>query len=158
LENTNPTELRLLEIENSKTTSHGHCHDIDTLEGKLVTVAPVAWMIILGDGLHNFIDGLSIGAAFTQSIWEGINICIAVACEEFPHELGDFAILIHAGMSYRQALFYNFLSACMCYLGLVIGIYLGEFMNKWIYALAAGMFIYISLSQMVIRIIFSFLF
>ncbi len=108
-------------------------------------------MIILGDGLHNFIDGLSIGAAFTQSILQGINICIAVACEEFPHELGDFAILVHAGMSYRQALFYNFLSACMCFLGLVLGIYIGDSMNKWIYALAAGMFIYIGLSQMVIK-------
>lgn len=45
-------------------------------------------MIIFGDGLHNFVDGLSIGAAFTESILSGISISVAVVCEEFPHELG----------------------------------------------------------------------
>ena len=51
-------------------------------------VATVAWMIIFGDGLHNFIDGLTIGAAFTDSILAGISICMSVFCEELPHELG----------------------------------------------------------------------
>jgi len=51
----------------------------------------VAWMIIFGDGIHNFIDGLSIGAAFSESILTGISVSVAVLCEEFPHELGDFA-------------------------------------------------------------------
>ena len=45
-------------------------------------------MIIFGDGLHNFIDGLSIGAAFTESVLKGVSISLAVICEEFPHELG----------------------------------------------------------------------
>ncbi len=57
-------------------------------------VSPVAWMIIFGDGLHNFIDGLSIGAAFTESILKGISICLAVICEEFPHELGKYNYMI----------------------------------------------------------------
>jgi len=52
-------------------------------------VATVAWMIIFGDGLHNFIDGLTIGAAFTDSILAGISICVSVFCEELPHELGN---------------------------------------------------------------------
>ena len=55
------------------------------------TIATVAWMIIFGDGIHNFIDGLSIGAAFSESILTGISVSVAVLCEEFPHELGDFA-------------------------------------------------------------------
>jgi zinc transporter ZupT len=55
------------------------------------TIATVAWMIIFGDGIHNFIDGLSIGAAFSESILTGISVSVAVMCEEFPHELGDFA-------------------------------------------------------------------
>ncbi len=65
-------------------------------------VATVAWMIIFGDGVHNFIDGLSIGAAFSESILTGISVSVAVLCEEFPHELGDFAVLLNAGMTIRQ--------------------------------------------------------
>ena len=49
-------------------------------------IATVAWMIIFGDGVHNFIDGLSIGAAFSESILTGISVSVAVFCEEFPHE------------------------------------------------------------------------
>ena len=84
-------------------------------------IATVAWMIIFGDGIHNFIDGLSIGAAFSESILTGMSVSLAVLCEEFPHELGDFAVLLNSGMTVRQAMMYNFLSACTCYLGLVIG-------------------------------------
>ena len=65
-------------------------------------IATVAWMIIFGDGVHNFIDGLSIGAAFSESILTGISISAAVLCEEFPHELGDFAVLLKSGMNMRQ--------------------------------------------------------
>ena len=65
-------------------------------------IATVAWMIIFGDGVHNFIDGLSIGAAFSESILTGISVSAAVLCEEFPHELGDFAVLLNSGMNIRQ--------------------------------------------------------
>jgi len=64
-------------------------------------IATVAWMIIFGDGLHNLIDGISIGASFSESIPSGISVSAAVLCEEFPHELGDVAILISAGMSIK---------------------------------------------------------
>merc|ERR1711892_228881 len=113
-------------------------------------IATVAWMIIFGDGIHNFIDGLSIGAAFSQSIMTGISVSVAVLCEEFPHELGDFAVLLNSGMTMKQAMMYNFLSACTCYLGLVLGILLGELdANCYIFALAGGMFLCISLVDMV---------
>lgn len=112
-------------------------------------IATLAWMIIFGDGFHNFIDGLSLGAAFNESIPTGISISLAVMCEELPHELGDFAVLLSAGMTMRQALIYNFLSACTCYLGLAVGIVLGEFeASQSIFALAGGMFLYISLVDM----------
>ena len=68
---------------------------------------------------------MSIGAAFTESVLKGISISLAVICEEFPHELGDFAILINSGMSYPVALLFNFLSACCCYIGLAVGITMG---------------------------------
>ncbi|CAG0883634.1 unnamed protein product [Cyprideis torosa] len=114
-------------------------------------IATVAWMIIFGDGLHNFIDGLSIGASFNKSILTGVSISLAVMCEEFPHELGDFAVLLHSGMSMRQALLYNFLSASICYVGLVIGILLGnvEVVSQYIFGFAGGMFLYIALTDMV---------
>jgi len=119
-------------------------------EGGRSKIATVAWMIIFGDGLHNFVDGLSIGAAFSQSILTGISVSIAVLCEEFPHELGDFAVLLNAGMSIKQAIFYNFLSACTCYMGLILGILLGELdANIYIFGIAGGMFLYISLVDMV---------
>ena len=64
---------------------------------------------------------------------------------------GDFAILINAGMSYPVALLFNFLSACCCFIGLAVGITLGENFgaNQWIYAIAGGMFLYIALCDMV---------
>lgn len=128
--------------------SNGHANNNAVEEKK--PVATVAWMIIFGDGLHNLIDGLTIGAAFTESILAGISICVSVFCEELPHELGDFAILLNSGMTVKRALMYNFLSACMCYLGLVVGILLGEntMAHDWVFAIAGGMFLYISLVDM----------
>lgn len=63
-------------------------HEIHFQQGQDSPIATVAWMIIFGDGFHNFIDGVSIGAAFQQSILTGISISLAVMCEELPHELG----------------------------------------------------------------------
>ncbi|XP_037669388.1 metal cation symporter ZIP14 isoform X1 [Choloepus didactylus] len=112
-------------------------------------IGTLAWMITLSDGLHNFIDGLAIGASFTVSVFQGISTSVAILCEEFPHELGDFVILLNAGMSLQQALFFNFLSACCCYVGLGFGILAGNhFSATWIFALAGGMFLYISLADM----------
>uniref|UniRef100_A0A8D0RDB8 Metal cation symporter ZIP14 n=1 Tax=Sus scrofa TaxID=9823 RepID=A0A8D0RDB8_PIG len=112
-------------------------------------IGTLAWMITLSDGLHNFIDGLAIGASFTVSVFQGISTSVAILCEEFPHELGDFVILLNAGMSIQQALFFNFLSACCCYVGLAFGILAGShFSANWIFALAGGMFLYISLADM----------
>lgn len=117
-------------LVNDSHQGHHHHHQ------KGQKIATVAWMIIFGDGLHNFIDGLSIGAAFSENILTGVSICLAVVCEEFPHELGDFAVLIASGMSIKQAVGYNFLSACTCYLGMIIGILLGDQGPTYIFALA----------------------
>ncbi|XP_072255930.1 metal cation symporter ZIP14 isoform X1 [Pyxicephalus adspersus] len=112
-------------------------------------IGTLAWMITLSDGLHNFIDGLAIGASFTVSVFQGVSTSIAILCEEFPHELGDFVILLNAGMSIPQALFFNFLSACCCYMGLAFGILAGShFSSNWIFGLAGGMFLYIALADM----------
>lgn len=129
---------------------HGHSHDIPRRDSHQ-HVAPVAYMVIFGDSLHNFIDGLSIGAAFTDSVLLGISVSVAVMCEELPHELGDFAILLNSGMRVRRALLFNFMSSLMCYAGVVLGIFVGEntTAHTWIFGLAGGMFLYISLVDMI---------
>ncbi|MEJ1270793.1 solute carrier family 39 (metal ion transporter) member 8 [Cricetulus griseus] len=136
------------------TEPNGHIHfdtvSVGSLQGpKLSEIGTIAWMITLCDALHNFIDGLAIGASCTLSLLQGLSTSIAILCEEFPHELGDFVILLNAGMSTRQALLFNFLSACSCYVGLAFGILVGNnFAPNIIFALAGGMFLYISLADM----------
>ncbi|XP_051941280.1 metal cation symporter ZIP8 [Hippocampus zosterae] len=116
---------------------------------RLSSVKTVAWMITLSDALHNFIDGLAIGASFTVSTLAGFSTSTAIVCEEFPHELGDFVILLNSGMSVPQAIFFNLLSALACYVGLVFGIVLGSnFAPNAIFAIAGGMFLYIALADM----------
>ncbi|XP_038641224.1 metal cation symporter ZIP14 isoform X3 [Scyliorhinus canicula] len=136
-----------LSVQDLQQSAGGPCY---WLKGNRYSdIGTLAWMITLSDGLHNFIDGLAIGASFTVSVFQGISTSIAILCEEFPHELGDFVILLNAGMSLQQALFFNFLSACCCYLGLAFGILAGShFSANWIFALAGGMFLYIALADM----------
>jgi len=127
-----------------------HDHDMEYKQGDSV-IATVAWMIIFGDGLHNLIDGISIGASFSESVLSGMSVSVAVLCEEFPHELGDVAILVSAGMTLRQALVYNLLSALSCYVGFFIGVFVGnvdESFASYTFAFAGGMFLYISLACM----------
>ncbi|XP_067335856.1 metal cation symporter ZIP8 isoform X2 [Channa argus] len=128
-------------------TSGVMCH---WLRGQqIASIKTVAWMISLSDALHNFIDGLAIGASFTVSILAGFSTSTAIVCEEFPHELGDFVILLNSGMSIPQAIFFNLLSAVSCYVGLVFGILLGSnFAPNVIFAIAGGMFLYIALADM----------
>ncbi|KAI1887423.1 hypothetical protein AGOR_G00190140 [Albula goreensis] len=116
---------------------------------RISNIKTVAWMISLSDALHNFIDGLAIGASFTVSVMAGFSTSIAIVCEEFPHEMGDFVILLNSGMSIPQAIFFNLLSAMSCYLGLVLGILVGSnFAPNVIFAFAGGMFLYIALADM----------
>lgn len=91
----------------------------------LRTMKAAGWMIFIGDMLHNFIDGLTLGAAFTVSIGEGLRMSLPIICEEFPHELGDIAVLLSSGLTIGQALIMNFLSASSCYLGFLLGAKLG---------------------------------
>ncbi|GMT02966.1 hypothetical protein PENTCL1PPCAC_25140, partial [Pristionchus entomophagus] len=133
--------------------AHGMCsheHQLEFGAGDSA-IAAVAWMILFGDGLHNLIDGISIGASFAESMHSGVSLSLAVLAEEFPHELGDVAILVASGLTLRQALVYNLLSAVTCYIGFAIGVVIGDLepeSSKYLFALAGGMFLYISLSCM----------
>lgn len=134
--------------QNHHPHSHAHSHGL-RLQG--AGVASLAWMVVMGDGLHNFSDGLAIGAAFTEGLSSGLSTSVAVFCHELPHELGDFAVLLKAGMTVRQAILYNVLSAMMAYLGMATGILIGHYAENvamWIFALTAGLFMYVALVDM----------
>ena len=62
----------------------------------LQQIKTVAWMVLMGDSLHKFVDGLSIGAAFTDSVVTGLSVSLAILCEELPHELGNPLTLFHS--------------------------------------------------------------
>jgi zinc transporter 10 len=104
---------------------HGHSHLHGHVHAAPQNFSSVAWMVIMGDGLHNFTDGMAIGAAFSGSVAGGFSTAVAVFCHELPHEVGDFAMLLKAGMSIKQALTYNIISSVLCILGNVLGIWLG---------------------------------
>ncbi|TRY66324.1 hypothetical protein DNTS_024320 [Danionella cerebrum] len=134
------------------THTHRHTQSYSLQHFQQAGVATLAWMVIMGDGLHNFSDGLAIGAAFTEGFSSGLSTSVAVFCHELPHELGDFAVLLKAGMSVRQAILYNLLSAMMGYLGMITGILIGHYAENvatWIFALTAGLFLYVALVDMV---------
>uniref|UniRef100_A0A8C8VGC6 Zinc transporter ZIP6 n=1 Tax=Pelusios castaneus TaxID=367368 RepID=A0A8C8VGC6_9SAUR len=131
---------------------HSHSQRYSREELQDAGIATLAWMVIMGDGLHNFSDGLAIGAAFTEGLSSGLSTSVAVFCHELPHELGDFAVLLKAGMTVRQAVLYNALSAMLAYLGMATGILIGHYadnVSMWIFALTAGLFMYVALVDMV---------
>ncbi|KAF5297903.1 hypothetical protein FQA39_LY11888 [Lamprigera yunnana] len=148
-EDTNSAEYTVI-LREHENKHHGHSHTHGHVHAPPRDLSSVAWMVILGDGIHNFTDGLAIGAAFSGSIAGGFSTAVAVFCHELPHELGDFAMLLKAGMSIKQALFYNFLSSILCLMGNICGVWLGttESASSWVFAVAAGSFIYIALVDM----------
>ncbi|XP_044514268.1 zinc transporter ZIP4 [Gracilinanus agilis] len=108
------------------------------------------YMITIGDALHNFADGLAVGAAFTTSWKTGLATSLAVLCHEVPHELGDFGALLHAGLSVRRALLLNVISSLTAFAGLYVALAIGsnEESEIWILTAATGLFLYVALCDM----------
>lgn len=108
------------------------------------------YLITLGDAVHNFADGLAVGAAFSSSWKTGLATSLAVFCHELPHELGDFAALLHAGLTVRRALLLNLASALTAFAGLYVALAVGvdEEGEAWILAVATGLFLYVALCDM----------
>uniref|UniRef100_A0A8C8VNN7 Solute carrier family 39 member 5 n=1 Tax=Pelusios castaneus TaxID=367368 RepID=A0A8C8VNN7_9SAUR len=129
---------------------HGHSHSLAAGPG--ASISDLAWMVILGDGIHNLTDGLAIGAAFSDGLSSGLSTTVAVFCHELPHELGDFAVLLQAGVPIRRVLLANVMSAFLAYLGMAVGMVLSQHASPiapWIFASTAGIFLYVALVDMV---------
>jgi zinc and cadmium transporter len=107
---------------------------------------PIAVTNLVGDGLHNFIDGAIMAASFAVSVELGIATTIAVAIHEIPQEIGDFGILLHAGLTPRRALSLNFLSALASLVGAVIVLIFASVsgIERLLVPFSAGSFIYIA--------------
>mgnify|MGYP001569448483 CR=1 FL=1 len=115
-------------------------------------IKPTVPLVILGDSVHNFIDGIAIGATFLVSVPLGIITALAIAAHEIPQEIGDFGILLHKGLERKKVLLVNFFSALAAVVGAVIAFLLGERIEASLpilLAITAGFFIYIAASDLI---------
>ena len=123
-----------------------HCHD------GVCEVHTFTYMNLIGDGFHNFTDGLIIAASFVTDVKLGIITTLAVIFHEIPQEIGDFAVLVYGGFSKKKALLFNFLSAIMAFLGAILGYFLSGAMENaalLLVSFTAGGFIYIAASDLI---------
>jgi len=111
-----------------------------------------AFMNLIGDGLHNLIDGLVIGASYLVNIQVGIATTVAVILHEIPQEISDFGVLLQGGFTKTRALFYNLLAAITAILGTLISLFLGKNFTGYkmfLIPLTVGGFIYIAASDLI---------
>lgn len=109
-------------------------------------------MILVGDGLHNFVDGVLIAAAFLTDIKLGIVTSVAVATHEIPQEVGDFALLLHGGLSRLRALVFNLLSSLTTLIGAALAYFALSQVDiavPHVLAVAAASFIYIAVADLI---------
>jgi len=122
---------------------HNHDHQSQETAGSLV---------LIGDAVHNFVDGILIAAAFLTDIHLGVVTALAVAAHEIPQELGDFAILLQSGFSRKKALIYNMLASVTTVFGAVLAYYslqTAEEFLPFVLAVAAASFIYIAVADLI---------
>lgn len=125
-----------------------HCHHPTTKDHP----HPFAYLNLFGDGVHNFIDGLIIAAAYMVSIPVGVATTLAVVLHEIPQEIGDFGLLLHKGLKRAQVLLVNVASAAVSLAGALLTYLIGESIQgilPILLSLAAGFFIYIALSDLI---------
>jgi len=118
---------------------HGHKHSTGT-------------MVLIGDGLHNFVDGILIAGAFLTDIHLGVVTSLAVAAHEIPQEVGDFAVLLHSGFSRGSAFFFNILASLTTVVGGVLAFVAlreVEALLPYVLAVAASSFIYIAVADLI---------
>lgn len=131
------------EHEHEHNHSHSHSHHSHHAAGTL---------ILLGDAIHNFVDGVLIAAAFLTDVKLGIVTSLAVATHEIPQEVGDFAILLQSGYSKKKALIYNMLASLTTVIGGILAYFSLEDLHAtlpYFLTLAASSFIYIAVADLI---------
>jgi len=123
-----------------------HCHK------EVCDIHSFGYMNLIGDSIHNFIDGLIIAATFLVDIRLGMATTLAIAFHEIPQEIGDFGVLIYAGFKRVKALIINFAVALTVVIGAVVGYLLSfnlEELTIYLLPIAAGGFLYIATSDLI---------
>lgn len=125
---------------------HHHGYEEHDVSGK-----PTVPLVVIGDTVHNFIDGVAIAATFMLSIPLGISTTFAVALHEIPQEVGDFGIMLKHGLKRKKILLINVMSAAASFAGALLAFYFGEQiegLTAIFLAVTAGFFLYIALSDL----------
>ena len=126
--------------------SHGHHH------GEAPSASAAGHLILIGDGIHNLVDGVLIASAFLTDIRLGVLTSLAVVAHEIPQEVGDFAILLHSGFSRMRAFVYNVLASATMVLGGLLAYFFlstASALVPYVLALAAASFIYIAVADLI---------
>jgi zinc and cadmium transporter len=126
---------------------HAHEFDIKAQAG----IQPIGCLNLLADATHNLIDGMLIGTAYSVSIPGGVATSFAIVLHEIPQEMGDFGVLLHAGLSRTRALILNFLSGLVAILGAIVSLWASQSVtsfSEFMLPFTAGSFIYIAGSDL----------
>lgn len=127
--------------------AHGHAHGARHERG-----ARAGTLIVIGDGFHNFVDGILIAAAFLTDVRLGIATTLAIIAHEVPQEVGDFMVLLHSGYTRRRALLLNLASSLTAVVGGILGYFALEGAQEvvpYVLVLAAASFIYIAVADLI---------
>lgn len=133
------------ELHNHSASHGGHHHARKFIQ-------PVGYLNLVGDGIHNFFDGVAIAAGFLVGMPLGIITTVAVIMHEIPQELADFGVLLHAGFTPRQGLLFNFLSALTAMAGVAVTFALESSvggLEAVFLPIAAGGFLYIAAADLI---------
>jgi len=149
---------------------HGHAHEkenqfvcYDTItEGNKTAlisdsnIKNFAFLNLIGDGLHNFLDGIIMMVAFLSGLRNGVIITLAVLFHELPQEIGDFGVLVYGGFTKKRALFFNFLSGMIALFGGLLALFLSnalEIFNLFFLAFSGGGFLYLATVELMPELI-----
>ncbi len=131
---------------------HGHVHGYESKVDEKMTVKKFVYLNVIGDGIHNLIDGMIIAASFFITVSVGLAATVAVIFHEIPQEIGDFGVLVYGGFTRYKALTFNFLSALTAVVGVLISNYFSMNIENFVgflIALATGGFIYLAASELI---------